>query len=452
MRLLRLAATLWLSCLAYVMPILGFAAHAQSAQALFAPQYIELGNGLRVLAGQPTRTALFTEALLVVRAGTATTDREEPALIAAEALFAGRNQPTAAPLRLELARLGVSVDFNVGREVAVFRFAMPARTTSQFLQLLANLLDRTPDEDTWAEAIESHAQKVARERADPWQRALKELNTLTWNDRNPSSGVDNPAEKVTIDRPVLTSFWQRAYALENMVLAVWGPMTADDLIEMVRNEFSDVPNANSVQATLPLREPVRIPGPLIRCLEEAGASPAVLLVGVSAESDSDAAFYAWQMVAHILGSSHNSRLRNRLQTESQVVHSVEAVSVPVGSRGLLLRIVSQTDQLNSTHQIVIQELERLAREPVTQQELEVARALLRSRLRLDAASFRDQFYRVSLTILSHQHIRDPSAAEPLIAAFTPDDLTNLVSRTLRPDEASSIVMSRQPEPMCESRQ
>src|SRR5579872_5700878 len=70
MRLLRLAATLWLSCLAYVMPVLGFTAHAQSAQALFAPQYIELGNGLRVLAGQPKPTALFTEALLVVRAGT----------------------------------------------------------------------------------------------------------------------------------------------------------------------------------------------------------------------------------------------------------------------------------------------------------------------------------------------------------------------------------------------
>src|ERR1051325_11710152 len=114
----------------------------------------ELSNGLKLLIGKPLRPALFSEVLLVVRAGTGTagSGQEEIARIAAQTLLTAR-RPQDPSIRVELARLGVSPDFTVGREVAVFRFAVPTVNTHHFLHLLASLLNRRKlPNGVWADA------------------------------------------------------------------------------------------------------------------------------------------------------------------------------------------------------------------------------------------------------------------------------------------------------------
>ena len=111
--------------------ILTFAATTWAAAAsdlivgLHDLERVTLGNGLRMLVGRPTHAPLSSEVLLVVRAGTAIAPpgQNELARIAAQVLFAGRRSSTAVPIRRELAWLGVSTDFTVGREIAVFRFS-----------------------------------------------------------------------------------------------------------------------------------------------------------------------------------------------------------------------------------------------------------------------------------------------------------------------------------------
>jgi len=86
---------------------------------------------------------------------------------------------------------------------------------------------------------------------------------------------------------------------------------------------------------------------------------------------------------------------------------------------------------------------------VSQEELDLARALLRSRLKLDGASFRDQFYRRSLAMLGSSAVRDPVRAEPILADFTPSTLLEALGPTIRPEQASSVVISTHLESVCE---
>jgi predicted Zn-dependent peptidase len=440
----------YLQVLAAILLWLTPAAAAPAPDPIAGLQSLErvvLNNGLRVLVGEPERQALFCEILLVVRAGTAipAAGQEELAQIAAQALLAGSRGATVPPIRTELARLGVSADFTVGREVVVFRFALPVRSTAAFLQLLAELLAREPDDTTWAEAIARRTQDIAGEMSDPWQHGRKQLSELLWVE----NGGGAARQEIALDRAALLDFRHREYAPGGMVLSVWGGLPSDELIASVQGEFARLRRVD-VEPARPIPEPVRLEGRSVRCLQDAGANPAVLLVGLGADAREDADFYGWQLVAHILGASYNSRLQHRLREEMQAVYTVEAAVIPVGARGMLLRIVGQTDQLQTTRQVVLEELKRLLRAPVAPDDLEYARALLRSRLRLDAASFRDQFYRLSLVLLSSQHVRDPLAAEALVAAFTPQSLLDLAGRTLQPDDAASVVLSRRIEPLCEA--
>lgn len=414
----------------------------------------ELPNGLRALIGKPLRPALFSEVLLVVRAGTGTagSGQEEIARIAAETLFADRRSSESPSIRVELARLGVSTDFTVGREVAIFRFAVPTVSTHNFLHLLADLLNRRKLPDgVWEDAMVQRAHQLTRERADPWQRATTELTSLLWaNGPNESRmhRLSVPIEIETVSARALAEFWEQRYAPQNMVLSIWGNFPIDDIGNVVEREFGILAAGNVKDAAVPAPEPVRTSGGAMACLRDEGAIPPALLVGVGVDAKADRAFYGWQIAAHVLGASSNSRLQHMLRSQAQAVYTIEATGVPVGLGGMILRIACQTDQVEATRNVILQELRRIALEPVSQQELDLARALLRSRLKLDSASFRDQFYRRSLELLSLQGVRDPAQAESVLASFTPASLLDVLSSSLKPEEASTVIISARRETLC----
>jgi predicted Zn-dependent peptidase len=418
----------------------------------------ELPNGLKVLIGKPLRPALFSEVLLVVRAGTGTTSsgQEEIARIAAQTLLADRRSQESPSIRVELARLGVSPDLTVGREVAVFRFAVPTVNTHRFLHLLADLLNRRKlPNRVWEDAMAQRARELTREQSDPWQRATTELTSLLWANRPDNSlphRLSLPIEAETINAKALAAFWEQRYAPGNMVLSIWGNFPIDDVGNVAEREFGILAAGSLKDAAVPAPEPVRTSGGAMACLRDEGAIPPALLVGVGVDVNSDRSFYGWQIAAHILGASSNSRLQYRLRTESQAVYTIEATGVPVGLGGMILRIACQTDQVDMTRNVILQELRRLAQEPVSQQELDLARALLRSRLKLDSASFRDRFYRRSLELLSLQGVRDPAQAESVLASFTPATLLDVLSSSLKPEEASTVIISVRREPLCSIRQ
>jgi predicted Zn-dependent peptidase len=414
---------------------------------------VDLPNGLRTLIGKPLRTALFSEVLLVAHAGTGTpaSHQEEVAHIAAQALTTGQRSADLPPVRVEMARLGVSPEFTVGREVAVFRFAVPTVNTLEFLRLLADVLNRhTLPGEVWQDAIDRRAQELTGEQSDAWQRATSELTGMVWM-TSAAQPVVRPVSlrSGSVDITTLAGFWKQAYSPAKMVLSVWGDLPIDQVGPVVEHEFGRIAPANASDGLVAPPEPERRRAGSVDCLQDDSAVPAALLVGAAADVDNDRSFYAWQIAIHILGASSNSRLQRRLRTESQVVYTVEAAGVPVGARGMTLRIACQTDQVEATRKIILEELQRLTSEAVSQEELDLARALLRSRLKLDGASFRDQFYRRSLAMLGSSAVRDPVRAEPILADFTPRTLLEALGPTIRPEQASSVVISTHLESVCE---
>ncbi len=412
---------------------------------------LALPNGFRVLLKGSLHDAPYSEVLLVARAGlTASGPDEVIAHVSAAVLTAGRRSPSDPPIRLELARLGVTIDSTVGREVTVFRFAVPTINTLPFLRLLGLLISReTIPVEQWADAIDRYSRVEAVEQSDLWLRSNTQLKDLIWTTETGKPKLMQRLSTRTADRKLLNDFWQRAYAPGNMVLSVWGDVDPDELTRVIREQFSARAPGLALPGSSQPPEPALKRSGLTHCEQADEAAPAALLVGAGAVIDSDKAFYASQIAVHILGASHNSRLQRRLREQSGVVYTVEAAAIPTGVTGTTLRIACQTDQVEATRTIILGELQRLVREPVDPEELDYAKAILRSRLKLDTGSMREQFYRESLQMLLNRQMRDPNKAEPIIASFTPLTLLHALQSTIRSNTVSTLVISAHPEPICE---
>lgn len=440
------------ACLAFAAtPSLG-EAHSPPLDAppgLSGFELLTLPNGARALVGTPSRTVAATEVLLLAPVGTrlAELDGEVASRALAAAFLDGRLTGESVSIRRQLARMGVVADSTVGREVTVFRFAVPTRWTERFLHLLGTLLRREGlDPRVVEQAIASQA--ASREAVDPWQRAVATLDQMIWQEAEPAVGLAAGASPSLVPAQ-LEALRRRAYAPERLVLGVWGALPWDELVAMIRRQLGApgeqaAPSEALGQAVEPTARPIGGTG----CLLDPGADPPVLLMGVGAQLPDDRAFYAWQLATHILGASHSSRLHHRLRVREPFVYTVEASCVPMGSHGLTLRISTQSESLESAREAVSDEVLRLLREEVPQAELDLARAIFKSRLLLDQGSLRDQFFRRGLGLLSARSGRDPAGAMAALEALTPASLLAILRQTLKPEALTTLVVSARQEEVC----
>jgi predicted Zn-dependent peptidase len=409
----------------------------------------ELKNGLHAIVARMNPPPLYSEALLIVRAGTGTLAPQnmEVAHIAAQAFLAGTRPPRAQSVRRELASLGASVEHAVGRDVIVFRFVAPSRNIAPFLRVVAELVNRPePTRAEWLAAMAARQLARADEEADTWQRASRELVGLLW--REPGSTPSSQQRGVQ-GLNQLAQFWRDAFGLHGMVFAAWGDLSVSTLADVVEQHLAISEDTGGRSAGMSV-QPTRTTRPGLSCLVAPRAYPAALLVGLAAELGPREDFYAWQLLAHVLAASHSARLQQRLRTEAAMVYTVDASVIPIGMRGIILRVATQTERIADARAIILDEIERLRSEAVTDDELRIAQAILLSRLKLDRIATRERFYQRSLELLSISGQRDSSDAERIISRLSPAGLLEFARRVVDPEQVATVIVSEQPDASCKA--
>jgi zinc protease len=382
----------------------------------------------------------------MIEAGSAY-DGTEPgtASLAAEALLSGP-APAGGRVRQQLERAGVAAEISVGRRQTVVHLKMPPATAIATLGLLASLLARpTLPAEAWAEATARSDMTLAREANDPWLQGNALIEERAWP-KGPSPAASRSSFAGTAESERLEEFRRRHYSTRRMVLSVWGAITAEEVQKILPALAALSEGGGELPVVDGLAAPT--PGSTPRCLVIPGAEPPVLLLGQPIQIADDNEFYALQVIAHILGQGHFSRLHRALRLEKEIVYTVEASCQPVGPRGLILRVACQTSQLAHAREVILRELRRLAAEAVTAEELATAIAILHSRLLLDAESTRSRIHRRALTLLSRQPVRDPAGAQAALAQLTPEGLRAVARRLLKAQDVSTVVVSARAQPLC----
>jgi predicted Zn-dependent peptidase len=194
--------------------------------------------------------------------------------------------------------------------------------------------------------------------------------------RNPIIGWMSDLEHLTLEetKQFLTSY----YAPVNTVITLVGDIEPEAAIELVGRYFGDIPPGEAVPPVSAVEPPQRGERRVhVRFDAEPRLTMAFHKPTLPERDD-----YAFDLIDHILGEGRTSRLYRALVVEQQLATSVSVGGAP-GSRYPNLFTISAVPRaphsVREVERAITVELERLASEPVSKEELTRAR----NRLRVD---------------------------------------------------------------------
>ena len=193
--------------------------------------------------------------------------------------------------------------------------------------------------------------------------------------RNPIIGWHSDIANLTLAKT--RAFHDAYYAPVNTVIALVGDLDAEEAIAMVERYFGNIPPGIPV-AGVEAVEPAQRGEKRIHITFEAEPQLQVAFHKPTLPTRDD---YVFDLIDLLLGQGRTSRLYRSLVVEQQLATAVSTYAAP-GSRYPNLFVVSAVPRhphtLAEVEAAIYEELDRLAREPVSEQELERARNRLRA--------------------------------------------------------------------------
>jgi len=193
--------------------------------------------------------------------------------------------------------------------------------------------------------------------------------------RDPIIGWPEDIANLSLDET--RDFLHRYYAPTNTVIALVGDIDTAEAVSMVERYFGDIPAGTPVPQVFAV-EPSQRGEKRVDVLFDAEPRLSIAFHKPTLPSRAD---YVFDIIDHLLSQGRTSRLYRSLVVERGLAISVSTYTAP-GARYPHLFIISTIPRYphapGEVEEAITEELERLAKEPVSEEELETARKRLRT--------------------------------------------------------------------------
>lgn len=338
-----------------------------------------LANGLRVLVVEQHELPVV-DVTLVTRAG-ATADLPAfagRAALAADLLDEGTTTRSTLDIAEQADRLGASLYTRASWDETIAGLHVLVPRLEPALELLIDVALRPAFAE--AEVERKRRERLAaivQEQDEPRVLASNAFTRALYGDAHPfGAPIGGTAGSVgALERDQLAAFHENRQRPGNAFLVVVGDVRVDRLVSMLERAvagWSDAPVAEDVLPPAPDRAPTSI-----RIVDRPGAPQSELRIGHTGAPRGTPDYFALQVLNTILGGAFTSRLNTRLRQEKGFTYGA-------GSGFALRRhggpfAASSAVFTGATAEavsIVLQELRRIAAEPVGTTELERAQEYL----------------------------------------------------------------------------
>jgi zinc protease len=306
--------------------------------------------------------------------------------------------------------------------------------------------------DRWTEALDIEADRMAgltldpeevdRERRvileelsmyeeDPWDSLEFKTHRELYGAHPYGRRILGTRESLRrVEREVLREHHRRYYRPGNGVLVIAGDIDGSALGRVERH-FGHLPAdwESPRSESLP---PARFPEGLLRVVQHKGDTPRILLV-LPAPAAVNPDYAPLRLLLTVLAGGRASRLQRKLVDEEQICSSVSAgltETVLPGAASIAAEVMPGVEP-SRVEERILDEVERLASQPPSAQEVERARAVLLSdwvfgHERIDQRAF---LAGLAETLFDSRY---PLRHLERLGACLPSDLPELVHRYLRP--------------------
>lgn len=233
-----------------------------------------------------------------------------------------------------------------------------------------------------------------------------------------------------IDRGALETYRKNVFAKDNLIVAVVGDITADELAKLLDDVFGDL----AAKAKL---RPIPEAGELTnakRSVISMKIPQAVARFGHQGFKRKDPDFIPAYVLNYIFGGGgFTSRLMQEVRVKNGLAYSVYSYLSPMEHAALLYgAVATKNDSIDRSLKLIRQELEKMLSKGPTQKELDDAKRYLTGSyaLRFDtSAKIASQLMWIQFQDLGSDYI---AKRNEMINAVTLDDLKRVAKRLLKP--------------------
>jgi len=356
-----------------------------------------LANGMTVLVRE-NPTAPVVGMSLMVRMGTRYETRQMAGLSNFLQLIVVRGTTTRDGTEIVNAadRMGGSIDAYADADYAEITATALSRFWSDMLDLVADVTLRPALSDGTIQAVRDFLGRQIRNRADkPYDAAFDALLARTFGD-NPygwdALGLKESVERM--DRAALLAHYRRHYVPGGMVLAVSGKVKRQDVVARAERLFGAL---SAAPAPAPNTTPPPAPAAARAVLTVPGAQSQILMGGL-APSLTDPDLAAMKVVTTVLGGGLASRFFSELRDKQGLAYTTAAREPLRVSPGYFLALLGTAPANQEKAEAALREqLERIQKQVVSDEELRVAKAYLLGTLAMDRrTNARQAWYLASL--------------------------------------------------------
>ena len=363
-------------------------------------QIERLESGLVVLAEVRDRRPLSLG--LWVRVGS----RDEPGERSGAAhflehlLFKGTEHRSAFQIAEEIDQIGGVINGATHEEYTLYYVNVLPEHLEEALDVLADLVQHPLLRE---EEIERERGVVLEEirmvEDSPQEKVFDLFTEQSWQDSHPlARPVLGRAETVArLGRADLLEQFSW-YTPENMTLIGVGGIEFAQLLKLAEEKLGGSKDG----APRPERRP-----PRYRChfhIEDRDSHQAHLCLGVEGLPRGDERRYALEIMNAILGSGMSSRLFKRIREELGLAYAVfSSPNYYLDSGLFIIYVGTEPGNAPQTVEIVLEEVERLRREPVSEERLQLAKEKLKGNLLLGLEGSQARMVRLGLGELYGVH-------------------------------------------------
>ena len=342
-----------------------------------------LPNGMTVLVRE-NPTAPVVGMSLMVRMGTRWETRATAGLSNFLQLIVVRGTANRDGTEIVNAadRMGGSIDAYADADYAEVAATALSRFWPDMLDLVAEVALRPSLEAETIQAVRDFLARQIRNRADkPYDAAFDAMLARTFGDNSygwDALGLKESVERM--DRAALLAHYRRHYVPGGMVLAVSGKVKREDVIARAQRLFGALPageppapNTAPPPAAAADRLVVTVPG-----------AQSQILMGGLAPSLTDPDLAAMKLVTTVLGGGLASRFFSELRDKQGLAYTTAAREPLRVTPGYFLALLGTAPANQEKAEAALREqLERIQKQPVSDEELRVAKAYLLGTLAMD---------------------------------------------------------------------
>ena len=396
---------------------------------------VTLQNGLRVLVGEMPETRSVSLAVYVgIGSRIETKDDAGTSHFLEHMVFKGsEKRPTAADISQAIESKGGVVNASTEKEVTVFWSRVPARHYLVALDVIADLI-RAPMLRPTDVASERNVivEELRMYRDQPQDRVHTLVDELLYP-RHPLgwevAGREEVVLGMTADR--LREFMQRGYAPSRIVVALAGPLKADEAIAAVDEALGGLTLREVVKA-----KPAPRGGKARAKLLGKRAEQTNLCVGWRTVHTTHPDKYAIEMLNAVLGEGMSSRLFLELREKRGLAYDIHSFRGNYSDAGHLVVFAGFAPQNGAeVLKAITREVARLRDELVPDVEIDRVRDFAKGRLELQLEGTGGVSGWLAGQELFLGRVRSVEEVTGIIDGVTTADIQRVARQYLRPELA-----------------